>query len=28
MDISNNTGGKSLFGISLIAALAGFIFRF
>ena len=28
MDISNNTGGKSLFGISLIAALAGFIFGF
>ena len=24
MDISNNTGGKSLFGISLIAALAGY----
>jgi MFS family permease len=28
MDISKNTGGKSLFGISLIAALAGFIFGF
>lgn len=28
MDISNNTGGKNLFGISLIAALAGFIFGF
>lgn len=28
MDISQNTGGKSLFGISLIAALAGFIFGF
>jgi len=28
MDISNSTGGKSLFGISLIAALAGFIFGF
>ena len=28
MDISNNTGVKSLFGISLIAALAGFIFGF
>ncbi len=28
MDISSNTGGKSLFGISLIAALAGFIFGF
>ncbi len=28
MDISHNTGGKSLFGISLIAALAGFIFGF
>ena len=28
MDISQNTGGKSLFSISLIAALAGFIFGF
>jgi len=28
MDISSNKGGKSLFGISLIAALAGFIFGF
>ncbi len=28
MDISQTTGGKSLFGISLIAALAGFIFGF
>ena len=28
MDVSNNTGVKSLFGISLIAALAGFIFGF
>ena len=28
MNISPNTGGKSLFGISLIAALAGFIFGF
>ena len=28
MDISNKTGGKNLFGISLIAALAGFIFGF
>ena len=28
MDISQNTSGKSLFGISLIAALAGFIFGF
>jgi len=28
MDISQNTGGKRLFGISLIAALAGFIFGF
>jgi MFS family permease len=28
MNISNNTGRKSLFGISLIAALAGFIFGF
>lgn len=28
MDISPSTGGKSLFGISLIAALAGFIFGF
>ena len=28
MDISNNTGVKRLFGISLIAALAGFIFGF
>ena len=28
MDISQNNGGKSLFGISLIAALAGFIFGF
>lgn len=28
MDISKNSGGKSLFGISLIAALAGFIFGF
>lgn len=28
MEISKSTGGKSLFGISLIAALAGFIFGF
>lgn len=28
MDASKNNGGKSLFGISLIAALAGFIFGF
>jgi len=28
MDVYKNTGGKSLFGISLIAALAGFIFGF